>query len=170
MNKNNNNTITPHKTLTLLNNAFKIIVEKEKYYMKNSKSPIDLDTIKSLYEGFYAGFKLLLKLPDLPYDIKFDLIAKKSMVDLQYSSNITYPEYNRLKNYKSFANKTLKYNKYLNQKATELTNLQALELKAKISELNNEENKYLNQLKTNSNLANIATNMENLTLKKPNKL
>ena len=51
--------ITPHKTLTLLNNAYKIIVEKEKYHMKNSKSPIDLDSIKSLYAGFYAGFKLL---------------------------------------------------------------------------------------------------------------
>ena len=89
--------ITPRKTLTLLNNAYKIIVEKEKYHMKNSKSHIDLDTIKSLYAGFYAGFKLLLKLSDLPDDIKFDLIAKKSIIDKLYISNITYPELNMLK-------------------------------------------------------------------------
>lgn len=166
MNKNNNKIITPSKTLTLLNDAFKILVEKEKYNMKNSKTPIDLDTIKSLYTGFYAGFKLLLELPDLPDDIKFDLIAKKSIVDLQYSRNITYTENNMLKISKTAANKTQEINKYLNKKAKNLTNLQALELKAKVTELNNFEKKKLIELKTNSNLAKLAANMNKLQLPK----
>jgi len=171
MNKNNNKIYTTSETLTLLNNAYKIIVEKEKYHMKNSKSPIDLDSIKSLYAGFYAGFKLLLKLPDLPDDIKFDLIAKKSIIDKLYISNITYPELNMLKILKNNANRqnteNLKKlaNKYLNQKALELTNLQALELKAKVTELNNFEKNKLNKLKINS-LAKLAANMNKLQLQK----
>jgi len=171
MNKNNNKIYTTSETLTLLNNAYKIIVEKEKYHMKNSKSPIDLDSIKSLYAGFYAGFKLLLKSPDLPDDIKFDLIAKKSIIDKLYISNITYPELNMLKkslkimqidkilNLKKLANE------YLTQKAKKLTNLQALELKAKVTELNNFEKNKLNKLKINS-LAKLAANMNKLQLQK----
>jgi len=171
MNKNNNKIYTTSETLTLLNNAYKIIVEKEKYHMKNSKSPIDLDSIKSLYAGFYAGFKLLLKSQDLPDDIKFDLIAKKSIIDKLYISNITYPELNMLKILKNNANRqnteNLKKlaNKYLNQKALELTNLQALELKAKVTELNNFEKNKLNKLKINS-LAKLAANMNKLQLQK----
>jgi len=171
MNKNNNKIYTTSETLTLLNNAYKIIVEKEKYHMKNSKSPIDLDSIKSLYAGFYAGFKLLLKLPDLPDDIKFDLIAKKSIIDKLYIRNITYPELNMLKIHKSVANKQITENlkklanEYLTQKAKKLTNLQALELKAKVTELNNFEKNKLNKLKINS-LAKLAANMNKLQLKK----
>jgi len=171
MNKNNNKIYTTSETLTLLNNAYKIIVEKEKYHMKNSKSPIDLDSIKSLYAGFYAGFKLLLKLPDLPDDIKFDLIAKKSIIDKLYISNITYPELNMLKILKNNANRqnteNLKKlaNEYLTQKAKKLTNLQALELKAKVTELNNFEKNKLNKLKINS-LAKLAANMNKLQLQK----
>lgn len=167
MNSNNNNSITPKKTLELINRAFEIIFNKNKYHMIKDKKDIDLNTIKSLYNGFYAGFKLLIKLPDLPSDIKYQLIAKKNMVDLQYSRNITYPENNMLKISKRAANQTLKINEYLNKKAKNLTNLQALELKAKVTELNNSEKNNLRilQLKTNSNLAKLAANMEYLTLK-----
>jgi len=172
MNNNNNNSITPKKALEILNKAYDIIVNQNNYHMISNKKPIDLNTKKSLYNGFYAGFKLLIKLPDLPSDIKFELIVKKKMVDFQYSSNITYPENNMLKISKRAANQTLKINEYLNKKAKNLTNLQALELKAKVTKLHNsEKNKLRNlqrtlQLKTNSNLANLAANIEILTLKK----
>jgi len=159
MNSNNNNSITPKRAYEILNQAFEIIIDKKKYHMIKDKKDMDLNTIKSLYNGFYAGFKLLIKLPDLPSDIKYQLIAKKYMVDLQYSSNITYPENNMLKISKRAANQTLKDNEYLNKKAKNLTNLQALELKAKVTKLNNSEKnklRILQQLKTNSNLANLA--------------
>ena len=159
MNSNNNNSITPKRAYEILNQAFEIIIDKKKYHMIKDKKDMDLNTIKSLYNGFYYGFKLLIKLPDLPSDIKYQLIAKKYIVDLQYSSNITYPENNMLKISKRAANQTLKDNEYLNKKAKNLTNLQALELKAKVTKLNNsEKNKLrkLKQLKTNSNLANLA--------------
>ena len=159
MNSNNNNSITPKRAYEILNQAFEIIIDKKKYHMIKDKKDMDLNTIKSLYNGFYAGFKLLIKLPDLPSDIKYQLIAKKYMVDLQYSSNITYPENNMLKISKRAANQTLKINEYLNKKAKNLTNLQALELKAKVTKLNNSEKnklRILQQLKTNSNLANLA--------------
>ena len=67
MNENNenneNNEITPKKTLRLLNKAFIIILNQNNYHY------IDLDTKKSLYDGFYAGFNLLMKLSDLPDNI-----------------------------------------------------------------------------------------------------
>jgi hypothetical protein len=168
-----NNKITPRKTLYLLNFAFKILVEKEEYHMKNNKTPIDLDTIKSFYDGFYAGFKLLLELPDLPDNIKFNLITKKSIIDNLYDSNIKYPESNMLK-LKNNANKqnTEKLKnlakKYFNQKAKELTNLEALELKAIAIELNNLEKNTLKnlKLKKNNNLNKLAANMNNLKLPK----
>ncbi len=164
MNSNNSITpITPKKTLELVNQAFEIIINQNKYYMIKNKKDIDLNTIKSIYNGFYAGFKLLLELGDLPSDIKFQLIAKKSMIDLQYSRNITYPQNNMLKISKRAANKTQKINKYLNNKAKKLTNSQALELKAKVTVLNKSEE---NRLKKNSNLSSLAASMENLTLKK----
>ena len=166
---NKNKKFTPQETLQIVNKAYNMIVNQKKYQMKNNKKPINLTTKKSLYNGFYFGFILLMELPDLPSDIKSELIAKKNMVDLQYSSNITYPKNNDLKISKRAANQTLKMNEYLNKKAKNLTNLQALELKAEVFELNNSEKKKLKnlqQLKTNSNLANLAANMENLTLKK----
>lgn len=156
---NKKNIFTPTKTLELVNQAFEMIVNQNKYH-------IDLNTKKSLYKGFYAGFILLIKLPDLPPDIKYQLIAKKNLVDLQYSSNITYPEYNKLKNHKRAANRTQRVNEYLNKKAKNLTNLQALELKAKVTKLNNSEKNKLEQLIRNRNLANLEANMGNLTLKK----
>jgi len=111
----NNEIITPKKTLELVNQAFEIIINQNKYYMKKNKKDIDLNTIKSIYNGFYAGFKLLLELPDLPSDIKFQLIAKKSIIDKLYFPNITYPEFNMLKLFKSDANKknTENLKKYL---------------------------------------------------------
>lgn len=110
MNPNNNKIFTPQEVLKILNEAYEMIVNQNKY-------KLDLNTKKSLYEGFYAGFMLLLKSPDLPPNIKDELIAKKSMVDYHYSSNIKYSEYNMLKIHKSVANKTLKNNEYLNKKA-----------------------------------------------------
>ncbi len=166
---NKNKKFTPQETLQIVNQAYDMIVNQNKYEMRNNKKPINLTTKKSLYNGFYVGFILLMELPDLPSDIKSELIFKKNMVDLQYSSNITYPKNNDLKISKRAANQTLKMNEYLNKKANNLTNLQALELKAEVFELNNSEKnklRILQQLKTNSNLANLAANIEILTLKK----
>jgi hypothetical protein len=139
----NENKIFTHKeALKILNQAFKIILNQNNYhYIENTKKKIDLDTKKSLYKGFYAGFNFLMRLPNLTANIKYDLIAKKQLVDLQYTKNIANINF-KLKNYKNKANEKNtknfknKANEYLNNKATELNYLNALKLKQKVAELN----------------------------------
>ena len=147
MNKNNenneNNEITPKKTLRLLNKAFIIILNQNNYHY------IDLDTKKSLYDGFYAGFNLLMKLSDLPDNIKYHLIAKKQLVDSQYTKNFANTKFKlyflkNKANQKNTENLKKETNEYLNKKAKKLENLNALILKKKVTELSSNEKKFLN--------------------------
>ena len=147
MNENNenneNNEITPKKTLRLLNKAFIIILNQNNYHY------IDLDTKKSLYDGFYAGFNLLMKLSDLPDNIKYHLIAKKQLVDSQYTKNIANTNFKlyflkNKANQKNTENLKKETNEYLNKKAKKLENLNALILKKKVTELSSNEKKFLN--------------------------
>lgn len=96
MSSNNNKIYTPEQAYEILKQAFVMIM---------SKKSMDLDIKKSLYNGFYAGFIFLIKLPNLDPTILGDLIAKKSILDKEYSKNITYNGYNMLKVHKSIANK-----------------------------------------------------------------
>jgi hypothetical protein len=141
MNNNNKNKIfTPQKALEILNKAYDMIVNQNKYQMKNNKQPIDLNTKKSLYDGFYAGFILLMDLPDLPDYIKHDLVVKKSIIDGKYSRNIKYREFNKLKIHKKITNNMIEDKNLQNNHIKYLNNLR---LKEKISELSNIEKRVL---------------------------
>ena len=147
----NENKIFTHKeALKILNQAFKIILNQNNYhYIENTKKKIDLDTKKSLYKGFYAGFNFLMRLPNLTDNIKYDLIAKKQLVDSQYTKNIANTNFklNFLKNKankKNTENLKNKTSKHLNNEAKKLEYLNALELKKKVTELSSNEKKFLN--------------------------
>jgi len=140
MNNNKNKIFTPKEALQIVNQAYDIIVNQKKYQMKNNKKPIDLNTKKSLYNGFYAGFILLMGLPDLPDYIKHDLVVKKSIIDGKYSGNNKYPELNKLKFYKKLTDNIIGDKELQNNHSNYLSKLR---LKEKITELSNLEKRVL---------------------------
>lgn len=78
-----------------------------------------------------------MELSDLPDDIKYHLIAKKQLVDSQYTKNIANTNFklNFLKNKankKNTENLKNKTSKHLNNEANKLEYLNALELKKKL--------------------------------------
>jgi hypothetical protein len=109
---------------------------------------------KSLYKGFYTGFNFLMRSPNVKDDIKYDLITKKQLVDLQYTKNIENIENINLnlKIFKNIANKKNtkifrnEANKYLNNKTIKLNKLNALILKQKVAELSSTEKNLVNEL------------------------
>jgi hypothetical protein len=152
---NENKKFTHTDALKMLNQAFKIILNQNSYhYIENTKKKIDLDMKKSLYKGFYTGFNFLMRSPNVKDDIKYDLITKKQLVDLQYTKNIENIENINLnlKIFKNIANKKNtkifrnEANKYLNNKTIKLNKLNALILKQKVAELSSTEKNLVNEL------------------------
>lgn len=121
---NSKKIFTPDEALKILNDVYQMIVNKDKYHMKKNKKPLNSDTIKSFYEAFYGGFSILLRSPNLSDSIKYDIIAKKNMIDKLYLTNITYEEFNMLKSLKRNANNNAsKTNSNLANLAANMTNL-----------------------------------------------
>ena len=104
---NSKKIFTPEEALKILNDVYQMIVYKDKYHMKESKKPLNSDTIKSFYEAFYGGFSILLRSLNLSDEIKYDIIAKKNIIDQLYANNTTYQTFNMLKKLKRNANSNL---------------------------------------------------------------
>jgi hypothetical protein len=102
---NNEKKYTTNDYLKLVEDTFNIITNKSIYKHKNSRKNISHEEIKIFYNGFYIGYKTLMEDKKLPKQLKIDLIAKKEIIDSYYSKNITYPNYNMVKLYKSLANR-----------------------------------------------------------------
>jgi hypothetical protein len=124
--------------LKIVNFAFKTIINRS----ENSNKNIDTETLKIMYDGFYAGYVSLMKNPDFPRIKKIDLVSKKQMLDDYFRKNITYNTYNMTKVHKSVANKITtqnlknKANKLLEIKAKRISNLNSLILKTQVAETN----------------------------------
>ena len=78
---NSKKIFTPEEALKILNDVYQMIVYKDKYHMKESKKPLNSDTIKSFYEAFYGGFSILLRSLNLSDEILADMFL--SMVNLK---------------------------------------------------------------------------------------
>jgi hypothetical protein len=168
-----NKQFTQQEAYELLNKVYKVIIKPGNYQFKNTGKNIDLSANKDFYDGFYAAFNFLIKLPDLPKIIEYDIIYKKSQVDQKYLINITNK--NQV-HHKTVANNitntmanTIAESIKSNNKAKILSDLAALQLKKKVvPELNNSENKRLNELLEKKSYDNIAAKFKELNLfKKP---
>lgn len=93
----NKNEFTTEKIQELINKSFEVLVNKYKYNLSNEDK-------KSLYSGFYAGYKFLMLNKKIPDNIKNDIISKKQILDKLFSENITNPN-NMVKIHKNVANK-----------------------------------------------------------------
>jgi hypothetical protein len=102
---NNEKKYTTNNYLKLVEDTFKVITNKLNYKHKNTGKNISHEEIKTLYNGFYFGYKILMKDNQLPKQLKIDLIAKKAIIDSYYSQDITYPNYNMVKLSKNQANR-----------------------------------------------------------------
>jgi hypothetical protein len=149
---NNKKKYTTNDYLKLVEDTFKVITNKLNYKHKNTGKNISHEEIKTLYNGFYLGYKILMKDNQLPKQLKIDLIAKKEIIDSYYSQDITYPNYNKVKLSKNQANRIpanlFLSNEHINNK---LNRLKQLELKKKVAELNKTEETELKKLKAQLN-------------------
>lgn len=96
---------TTAQMLKIVNFAFETIINRSKYYNKNTGKNIDTATLKTMYDGFYAGYVSLIKNPNFPLPKKIDLVSKKQILDDYFRMNITYNNYNMTKVHKSVANR-----------------------------------------------------------------
>jgi hypothetical protein len=102
---NNEKWNNPKKVLDALYQSYEVITNRFKYENKNRKQEISIDQLKSLYNGFYAGYNWLLTNKLISGDKKIDLIAKKQTLDIFFNQNIKNKENKMLNIHKSVANR-----------------------------------------------------------------
>ena len=100
-------TYTPDTILKIVNEAFEYIINRSKYYNKNTGENIDPAKIKIMYDGFYAGYSSLMNNPNFDFKKKEALFTKKQILDDYFIKNITNKNntYNMTKIHKSVANR-----------------------------------------------------------------